>query len=51
MSALEAAQGVERGEQLWEIILSTGSVAKIENDRDQECGLSGRREKLSKQSL
>ena len=30
--------GGERGKQLWLVILSAGSVAKIELDRDQERG-------------
>ena len=36
--ALVAALGGEHGEQLKWIILSTGSVVKIEIDRDQERG-------------
>ena len=38
--------GGERGEHLWYIILSTGRIAKIEIDHDQERGRCGEQNPL-----
>ena len=49
MSALESALG--REQQLWEVILSTVSVAKIEIDRNQERGKRGKCSPRARQAL